>query len=121
MTATRKTVSLVLGSGGARGLAHIGIIGWLEEHGYSIESISGCSMGALIGGIYACGKLDVFDLEAKKRLKGSWHSNGHLYLQLPGWEEQLFAVITKYDKLENKTKKGGDGVHDVVTWSATRD
>jgi NTE family protein len=57
---TKKTVSLVLGSGGARGLAHIGAIQWLEENGYDIRSISGCSMGALIGGMYACGKLDVF-------------------------------------------------------------
>ncbi len=57
----KKTVSLVLGSGGARGLAHIGVIHWLEENGFKIESISGCSMGALIGGIYAAGKLDVFE------------------------------------------------------------
>ena len=56
-----KSVSLVLGSGGARGLAHIGIIHWLEEHDYHIKSISGCSMGALIGGIYAAGKLDEFE------------------------------------------------------------
>ena len=56
-----KTLSLVLGSGGARGLAHIGVIHWLEEHGYTIASISGCSMGALIGGIYAAGKLDDFE------------------------------------------------------------
>ncbi|WP_343800918.1 patatin-like phospholipase family protein [Marinobacterium maritimum] len=61
MTSADKTVSLVLGSGGARGLAHIGVIHWLEEHGYSIESISGCSMGALIGGIYAAGKLDQYE------------------------------------------------------------
>ena len=56
-----KTVSLVLGSGGARGLAHIGVIHWLEENNYSITSISGCSMGALIGGIYAAGKLDDYE------------------------------------------------------------
>jgi NTE family protein len=56
-----KTVSLVLGSGGARGLAHIGIIRWLEEHGYQIRSVSGCSMGALIGGIYAAGKLPEYE------------------------------------------------------------
>jgi NTE family protein len=55
-----KTVSLVLGSGGARGLAHIGIIHVLEENGYEVRSISGCSMGALVGGIYAAGKLDEF-------------------------------------------------------------
>ncbi|MEN8303439.1 MAG: patatin-like phospholipase family protein [Campylobacterota bacterium] len=55
-----RRVSLVLGSGGARGMAHVGIIKWLEEHGYEIESISGCSIGALIGGFYASGKLDIF-------------------------------------------------------------
>ncbi len=56
----KKTVSLILGSGGARGLAHIGVIRWLEENNYDIKSISGCSMGALIGGFYAAGKLDIF-------------------------------------------------------------
>lgn len=58
MTIKKRTVSLVLGSGGARGLAHIGVIHWLEENGYEIQAISGSSMGALIGGIYAAGKLD---------------------------------------------------------------
>jgi len=60
MNKPQKTVSLVLGSGGARGLAHIGVIKWLEENNYAIRSISGCSMGALIGGIYAAGKLNVY-------------------------------------------------------------
>ncbi|MFW2405058.1 MAG: patatin-like phospholipase family protein [Gammaproteobacteria bacterium] len=60
MAEAKTTVSLVLGSGGARGLAHIGIIDWLEKHDYEIRSIAGCSMGALIGGIYACGKLDTY-------------------------------------------------------------
>lgn len=55
-----KTVSLVLGAGGARGFAHIGVIRWLNENGYSIRSISGASMGALIGGIYAAGQLDAY-------------------------------------------------------------
>ncbi|WP_300668543.1 patatin-like phospholipase family protein [Desulfoluna sp.] len=58
---TKKTVSLVLGSGGARGLAHIGIIHWLEEHGFEIASISGCSVGAMVGGVYAAGRLDEFE------------------------------------------------------------
>ena len=61
MTTDKKSVSLVLGSGGARGLAHIGVIHWLEENGYNIQSISGSSIGALIGGIYAAGKLDSFE------------------------------------------------------------
>lgn len=54
------TVSLVLGSGGARGLAHIGVIQWLTENGYEIRAIAGSSMGALVGGIYATGKLGVY-------------------------------------------------------------
>lgn len=60
-TSDKTTVSLVLGSGGARGLAHIGVIYELQERGYEIQSISGCSMGALVGGIYAAGKLGEFE------------------------------------------------------------
>jgi NTE family protein len=79
-----KSISLVLGSGGARGLAHIGVIHWLEEHGFEIASISGCSMGALIGGIYAAGKLKIFEEWVKEITKVdiltlldiSWQKNG---------------------------------------------
>lgn len=60
MPADTTTVSLVLGSGGARGLVHIGVIQWLTENGYSIRSISGSSIGALVGGIYATHKLEVY-------------------------------------------------------------
>ena len=56
----KKDVALVLSSGGARGLAHIGAIEELEAQGYRITSIAGCSMGALIGGVYAAGKLKEF-------------------------------------------------------------
>ena len=56
----KKDVALVLSSGGARGLAHIGAIEELIANGYKISSIAGCSMGALIGGVYAAGKLDEF-------------------------------------------------------------
>ena len=55
-----KDVALVLSSGGARGLAHIGAIEELEKSGYRISSIAGSSMGALIGGVYAAGKLEEF-------------------------------------------------------------
>jgi len=55
-----KDVALVLSSGGARGLAHIGAIEELLARGYRISSIAGCSMGALIGGVYAAGKLSEF-------------------------------------------------------------
>lgn len=54
------TVSLVLGSGGARGYAHIGVIEELRARGFDIRSIAGSSMGALVGGIYAAGRLDAY-------------------------------------------------------------
>ncbi len=56
-----KKIALVLGSGGARGIAHIGVIHELTEQGYQITSVAGSSMGALIGGIYASGKLDDYE------------------------------------------------------------
>ena len=57
---TSPTISLVLGSGGARGYAHIGAIEELVAQGYDIRSVAGSSMGALVGGMYAAGKLDVY-------------------------------------------------------------
>jgi NTE family protein len=56
----KKEVVLVLGSGGARGLAHIGVIEALHQRGYKIVEIVGCSIGAVVGGIYAAGFLDDF-------------------------------------------------------------
>ena len=69
-----KDVALALSSGGARGLAHIGAIEVLEEQGYHITSVAGCSMGALIGGVYAAGKLQEFrewmkSIDRKKMLE----------------------------------------------------
>lgn len=55
-----RRISLVLSSGGARGLVHIGAIQCLQAQGYEISCVSGSSMGALVGGIYARGELDVF-------------------------------------------------------------
>ncbi len=60
MSMEKRDVALALSSGGARGLAHIGAIEVLKEQGYNITSIAGCSMGALIGGVYAAGKLEAF-------------------------------------------------------------
>jgi NTE family protein len=56
----KKNVTLVLSGGGARGFAHIGAIEEIENRGYTINSIAGTSMGALIGGVYATGKLNEF-------------------------------------------------------------
>ena len=56
-TDIRKNVALVLSSGGPRGFAYIGAIEELESRGYKITSIAGTSIGSLIGGIYAAGRL----------------------------------------------------------------
>ncbi|MBX7433539.1 patatin-like phospholipase family protein [Mycobacterium sp. Y57] len=57
-------VALALGSGGARGYAHIGVINELHERGHEIVGIAGSSMGALVGGLEAAGKLDEYTLWA---------------------------------------------------------
>ena len=54
---TPTRVALALGSGGARGYAHIGVIEVLEERGFEIVSVAGTSMGALVGGLHAAGRL----------------------------------------------------------------
>lgn len=60
MNKTSKTISLVLGSGGARGHAHMGVIKAIEERGIGIGNISGTSMGSVIGGMYAAGELHTY-------------------------------------------------------------
>ena len=55
-----KDVALVLSSGGPRGFAYIGAIEELEKRGYNITSVTGCSIGSLVGGVYAAGGLDEF-------------------------------------------------------------
>ena len=56
----KQKVSLVLSGGGARGIAHIGVIEELERQGFEIFAVSGTSMGALIGGVYALGKMEAY-------------------------------------------------------------
>lgn len=55
-----KKVSLVLSGGGARGMAHLGVIREMVRRGYSIQSVSGCSIGSIVGAMLAMGKLDEF-------------------------------------------------------------
>ncbi|GAB2517487.1 patatin-like phospholipase family protein [Nocardia heshunensis] len=60
MATEGKRVKLALGSGGARGYAHIGVIAELQERGYEIVGVAGSSMGSLVGGLFAAGRLDEF-------------------------------------------------------------
>lgn len=59
---TDKKVGLVLGAGGARGYAHIGLLQVFQENDIPVDIVTGCSMGALIGGLYAAG-CDMYILE----------------------------------------------------------
>ncbi len=58
--AARPRIALALGSGAAKGLAHIGAIEALEAAGFAIVAIAGSSMGALVGGIHAAGRLGIY-------------------------------------------------------------
>lgn len=55
-----KRIALVLGAGGARGIAHVGVIQAIEARGYQVAGIAGASMGSLVGGIYAAGRLQEY-------------------------------------------------------------
>lgn len=54
-------IVLALGGGGARGLTHIGVLRTLEEAGYRVCGVAGCSIGAIVGGIYCAGELDAYE------------------------------------------------------------
>jgi len=79
-----RTLSVVLGSGGARGYAHIGVIEELIEQGFDIRSVAGSSMGALVGGVYAAGKLREYrewvrtlqKLDVLRLVDWSWRGGG---------------------------------------------
>lgn len=75
-----EPIALVLGAGGARGMAQIGVIEVLEERGFRIEAVCGSSSGALVGGIFAAGRLRAFHerLQAMSR-------RDFLRLLDPGW------------------------------------
>jgi len=54
----KKKVSIVLGSGGARGITHIGVLKYLLDNNYEIDEVVGCSIGALVGAAFAEGKIN---------------------------------------------------------------
>lgn len=68
-------IDLVLGSGAARGIAHVGVLRELEARGHEVVRLQGTSMGALVGGAYACGTLDLFEEIARSTglRRALWH------------------------------------------------
>ncbi len=103
---TRQTVAVVLSGGGARGMAHIGVLKALEENNIPIDYIAGTSIGAIVGGMYAAGyspeEIESLVLSEKFSLASAGRVNPRYrqyYLQRPanpawfrlffGWEDRL--------------------------------
>ena len=104
--AVRPKIGLALGSGGARGLAHIGAIKVLEEHGIPIDLIAGTSIGAMIGGLYAAG-LSVREIE-EIALSSDWRTVLNVFLEPP-----LKQGLIKGDKTKAFIEKYlGDKIFD---------
>lgn len=86
MKPKHKKVGLVLGGGGARGCAHVGVIKALTEAGIPIDCVAGTSIGALVGGVYVSGKIKqledfLMEMDVKQflsHLDMAWSSKGLL-------------------------------------------
>ena len=97
---TAKKLGLALGSGAARGWAHIGVLRGLEEIGVKPDAIAGCSVGALVGGAYLIGALDAFESWARELKPLSALQRFNLKLVRGGFidTEPAFDAFRDYDK-----------------------
>lgn len=91
----KKKVQLVLGSGGARGIAHIGVIQRLIEDGYEIVEVVGCSMGAVVGGMYCSGHMQEYTEWLLKQSKTDVYRLFDITFSLQGLVkgERIFGVL----------------------------
>lgn len=83
----RRTLALALGGGSARGIAHVGVLRWLEEHHVPVDAIAGTSMGGLVGGAYAAG---MSSAELTK------------LLETTGWDDVFGATAYRYKSIRRK-------------------
>ncbi len=83
---TDREIALVLGSGGARGLCGVGVLLALEEAGYRVVEVSGCSMGAIVGSLYCSGRKAS---ELEELLGGVWLPR---FLRLDWFGRGLFTT-----------------------------
>ena len=97
---TAKKLGLALGSGAARGWAHIGVLRGLEEIGVKPDAVAGCSVGALVGGAYLIGALDAFESWARELKPLSALQRFNLKLVRGGFidTEPAFDAFRDYDK-----------------------
>src|SRR4029077_20269801 len=86
--AGRPTVGVAFGGGSARGIAHVGVIRWLEEHRIPIDVAAGTSMGGLVGGAYAAG-MDAAELQT--------------FITALNWDQLFGASTFAYKNIRRKT------------------
>ena len=91
----KKKVQLVLGCGGARGIAHIGVIDRLIEDGYEIIEVYGCSMGAVVGGMFCAGFLPQYRDWLTRQSKSDIYRLFDITLSMSGFikGERIFGVL----------------------------
>ncbi len=106
-TANAQTVGLVLSGGGAKGMAHIGVLKALEEHNIPIDYISGTSIGAMVGGLYASGYSTeeikmIFSSERFKQWSTGSIDAKYYYSYMKEINSEMISVKFKVDSTETK-------------------
>ncbi len=103
----KKKVQLVLGSGGARGIAHIGVIELLLQDGYEVVEVVGCSMGAVVGGMYCAGFLPQYTEWLLKQSKSDIYRLFDITFSMKGFVkgENIFGVLEQLAGRPCKTKR----------------
>lgn len=97
----RPKIGLVLSGGGARGIAHIGVLQWLEDHHIPVDYIAGTSMGGLVGGMYAMGKTPDEMLQIVERTNWDDVLSGS-----PAYDELTFRRKQDRRDLQNEIELG---------------
>ena len=103
----RRKVGIALGAGGARGLAHVGVLQTLTANGIPIDAVVGTSIGAVVGAAFAAGQIDVFERKVRDFLT-RWTGAG-----CPGPESWIMAPFT-----HDFTKPLDPDCENAVLWRA---
>ena len=120
----RPTVGLVLAGGGARGLAHLGVIKLIEELGIPVDVVTGTSMGGLIGGLYAMGykhdQLDslVRDIQWPVMMSDNIPDEYVTYKLRKYRESYMFRVPFKYDNEDLEKRLEREKILEVMAEEA---
>ena len=116
VSARDQSVGLVLSGGGSKGIAHIGVIQALEDNGIPVDYVTGTSMGAIVGGLYACGYSPAEMLELIESRSFSYWSTGRIdeslvyYFSRPEPTPALYSVNVP----SKRDRRGGGDRKSVV-------